>query len=158
MTSPSATASSSTTRAPAFACRTRTGTTVFNNLIYAQRPARPCAGRDDHRRARARASSATRFVANGDRGITVGSTKAPSDHALIRNNILQDNGSRNTPPLENIKVFADSEPGYDEDFDVIFPPSYLPIRLAGTHDVFDDATFVFASGADYHLRATQPGD
>ena len=132
-----------------------TNTTVFNNLIYGNGLQGLALVGTITGAPSARVFSNT-FVGNGDRGITVGSSKAPSDHALIRNNILQDNGSRNTTPLENIKVFADSEPGYDEDFDVIFPPSYLPIRLAGTHDIFDDATFVFASGADYHLRATSP--
>lgn len=131
------------------------GTTVFNNLIYGNGAQGLALVGTISGAPQARVFSNT-MVSNGDRGITLGSTKAPSDHALLRNNILQDNGSRTTPPLENIKVFTDSETGYDEDFDVIFPQSYLPIRLAGKHDVFDDATFVFASGADYHLRPGSP--
>jgi len=131
------------------------GATVFNNLVYGNGAQGLALVGTISGAPTARVFNNT-LVANGDRGITVGSTKAPSDHGLIRNNIIQDNGSRTTPPLENIKVFVNSEPGYDEDFDVILPPSYLPISLAGTHDVFDDATFVFASGADYHLRPGSP--
>jgi parallel beta-helix repeat protein len=131
------------------------GITVFNNLIYGNGVQGLALVGSITGAPLARVFSNT-MVSNGDRGITAGSTNAPSDHALIRNNILQDNGMRTTPALENIKVFVDSEPGYDEDFDLIFPFSYLPTRLAGQHDVFDDATFVFSSGADYHLRPGSP--
>ena len=131
--------------------------TVFNNLIYSNGVQGVAIVGTTTGSANARIFSNT-IVANGDRGITIGTTKAASAGALVRNNILQENGTRTTPPLENIKVFTTphSEAGYDEDYNLVFPPSYLPVSLAGTHDVADDASFVFASGADYHLRSTSP--
>jgi parallel beta-helix repeat protein len=98
------------------------------------------------------------IVRNGDRGITVGTTQAASPRALLRNNIVQNNGLRTDPLLQNIKVFTTppSDAGYDADFNLVFPPSYLPTTIAGRHDLGTDATFVFEAGDDYHLRPNSP--
>src|SRR5262249_25124506 len=98
------------------------------------------------------------IVGNGDRGITLGTSEAASPGGLVRNNIVQDNGGRTAPPLQNIKVFTTprSDVGYDEDFNLVSPPTYLPISLAGAHDVGQDAAFAFPSGGDFHLRPDSP--
>lgn len=98
------------------------------------------------------------IVGNNDRGITIGTTTAASPRALLRNNLVQDNGLRTNPPLQNIKVFTNpsSDAGFNADFNLVFPPSYLPTTIAGRHDVGTDAAFVFEGGSDYHLRQNSP--
>lgn len=97
-------------------------------------------------------------VANGDRGITIGTSNVASPNALLRNNILQGNGLRATPPLENIKVFTQpaSTAGYNGDYNLVYPPTYLPQTITGLHDVLVDATFEFAAGDDFRLRPGSP--
>src|SRR5262249_7121714 len=93
---------------------------------------------------------------NTDHGITIGTTAQPSTHALIRNNIVQNNDS--FVPQENIKVISQprSDMGYDEDFDLIFPPTFFRTDPPQTNIVVSDAQFVNEGGSDYHLRLTSP--
>ncbi len=130
---------------------------IFNNLIYANGAQGVGIVGQITGSPAARIFSNT-IAGNGDRGITIGTSMAASDGALVRNNILQGNGTRTTPPLENIKVFTTprSDVGYDEDFNLIFPPTYLPMRLAGAHDIAADPAFAFAGGGDFHLRTQSP--
>jgi len=98
------------------------------------------------------------LVGNGDRGLTVGSTQVASPGALLRNNIVQDNGLHSNPLLQNIKVFTapPSDLGYDANFNLIFPPNYFPATLGGPNDLVTDAAFVAANSGDYHLRPDSP--
>lgn len=91
-------------------------------------------------------------VNNGTRGIVVGNTKAASAGALVHNNIVQGNAGD-----ANIKVFTSprSDLGFDGDYNVVFPATYLPpntIGIRGTHDINIDAKFT----ADFHLQSTSP--
>ncbi len=130
---------------------------VFNNLVYGN------GGQGVGLVGQVTGSPAARVVSNtiygnGGRALTVGSTRAASQGALLRNNIIQNNGLASTPPSQNIKVFTDprSDLGYDADFNLVFPPSYLPATLVGAHDLAADAAFDFASGGDFHLRPESP--
>jgi parallel beta-helix repeat protein len=97
-------------------------------------------------------------VDNAGRGITVGTSTTASTGVAILNNILQDNGTGGTPTLENIKVFTNSLSGTDEDYNLVFPATYLPANLPGpqSHDVNADAAFVGASADDFHLSKANP--
>ena len=130
---------------------------VFNNLVYGN------GGQGVGLVGQVTGSPAARVVSNtiygnGGRAVTVGSTRAASQGALLRNNIIQNNGLASTPPSQNIKVFTDphSDLGYDADFNLVFPASYLPVTLVGAHDLAADAAFDFASGGDFHLRPESP--
>ena len=98
------------------------------------------------------------IAGNGGRGITVGNTQAASPGAFVRNNIVQGNlGDANikvfTPPPAGVPR---SDVGYSEDFDLVFPPFFLPPTLAGLHDIGADALFVNSGAGDFHLRLTSP--
>jgi parallel beta-helix repeat protein len=99
------------------------------------------------------------IVANGTRGITIGNTQAGSPGAMLRNNIVQNNaGDSNirtyTPPPANVPR---SDVGYDEDFDLVFPPKFLPANLPhGGHVLITDAQFVNEGSGDYHVRGSSP--
>jgi parallel beta-helix repeat protein len=138
-----------------------TNVVVFNNLIYGNGGLGVGAvGTAGNGSPGAQVISNTIF-GNGDRGITMGTSKAASQNGFVRNNIVQNNGTRTTPSLENIKVFvppaADSEAGYNADFNLVFPPTYLPPRIAGPDDIGQDAAFVNAGTGDFHLRPTSRG-
>ena len=98
------------------------------------------------------------IVGNGNRGITIGSSNAASPNAVVHNNIVQNNGTGANPPLENIKVFTSprSDLGYDGDFNLLFPASYLPASIRGAHDVAADAQFVNSGADDFHLLPGSP--
>jgi parallel beta-helix repeat protein len=95
---------------------------------------------------------------NGDRGITVGTSGPDSPGASIRNNIIENNGLGFTPNRENIKVFSGSLSGTDEDYNLVFPATYLPANLPGpqSHDINADAAFVGASADNFHLSKANP--
>jgi parallel beta-helix repeat protein len=134
---------------------------VFNNLIYGNGGLGVGAvGTPGNGSAGAHVINNTIF-GNGDRGITMGTSKAASPNAFVRNNIVQGNGVGKSPPLENIKVFTspgpDSEFGYNADFNLVFPPTYLPpTRIVGNHDIGQDAAFVNAGAGDFHLQPNSP--
>jgi parallel beta-helix repeat protein len=102
------------------------------------------------------------FFGNCDRGVTIGNSSVASPGAFVHNNIVQNNGLCPSPsdptntPLENIKVFVNprSDQGYDGDFNLVFPATYLPASTRGAHDVTDSgAGFV---STDFHLSAVSP--
>ncbi|MBI1816377.1 MAG: right-handed parallel beta-helix repeat-containing protein [Deltaproteobacteria bacterium] len=98
-------------------------------------------------------------VDNGTRGITIGNTQAGSPGAMLRNNIVQNNGGDSnirvyTPPPASVPR---SEVGYDEDFDLVFPPTFRPDNLPhGGHVLVTDAQFVNQGGGDYHVSGSSP--
>ncbi len=89
------------------------------------------------------------MVDNGTRGLIVGNTSAASPGALVHNNVVQGNGGD-----ANIKVFTTprSDLGYDGDYNLVFPGTYLPNDINGSHDFNGDAKFT----ADFHLQSTSP--
>lgn len=93
---------------------------------------------------------------NADRALRVGTSQDGSPGALVTNNIFQGNGVGFVPPLENVKVFPSSEPGYDADFNLVFPPTYLPFDIVGEHDIAFDALFVAAGDEDFRLAFESP--
>jgi parallel beta-helix repeat protein len=99
------------------------------------------------------------IVGNGNRGITIGNSTAASPNAMVHNNIVQNNGTGANPPLENIKVFTSprSDLGYDGDYNLVFPATYLPSRaIDGSHDLNVDARFVNAAADNFHLQSSSP--
>jgi parallel beta-helix repeat protein len=126
---------------------------VFNNLVYKNGGAGVGIVGTVAGSPNARVYSNT-IADNTDHGITVGTTSASSPNALIRNNIVQHND--NFVPQENIKVITNprSDVGYDEDFDLVFPPSFFP--AGQTHEVVSDAQFVGESVDEFHLLITSP--
>jgi hypothetical protein len=130
---------------------------VFNNLIYGNGAQGVAIVGNAAGSPGARVFNNT-IVGNGDRGITIGTSNAASSNAFVRNNILQNNGGRTEPPLENIKVFTQpaSVSGYNGDFNLVFPATYLPTSIAGDHDAKSDALFEFAGGNDFRLRPESP--
>jgi parallel beta-helix repeat protein len=133
------------------------GTVIFNNLIYSNGQQGIALVGQQTGAPNARIFSNT-IVANGDDGITVGSSHNASPGALIRNNIVQANGIATDPPQTNVKVFTSppSDVGYDENFDLIFPATYLPLTLEGNRDIDHDAQFVFSDSGDFHLQPDSP--
>ncbi|MCK6555109.1 right-handed parallel beta-helix repeat-containing protein [Candidatus Binatia bacterium] len=95
---------------------------------------------------------------NGGRGLTIGTSRAASPGAQVRNNVLQENGSGAPTPLENIKVFTTpaSEVGYAGDYNLVYPPTYLPADITGANDIPRDAGFEFPGGGDFRLRQDSP--
>ncbi len=89
------------------------------------------------------------MVGNGTRGLIVGNTSAASPGALVHNNVVQGNGGD-----ANIKVFTAprSDVGYDGDYNLVFPGTYLPNTINGSHDFNGDAKFT----GDFHLQSTSP--
>ena len=129
---------------------------VFNNLVYANSGMGIGIVGSVSGSPGARVYSNTVF-GNSDRGITVGTSKTASTGVAIHNNIVQDNGLRSTPNLENIKVFTNPNSlPVDEDYNLVFPATYLPDNLAGTHDLSADAVFVARGQDDFHLSKANP--
>jgi parallel beta-helix repeat protein len=83
------------------------------------------------------------------RGIVVGNSNAASPNAVLHNNIVQGNAGD-----ANIKVFTNprSDLGYDGDYNLVFPGTYLPSSIRGSHDFNGDAQFT----GDFHLQLTSP--
>ncbi len=103
-------------------------------------------------------------VRNRERGVTVGNSKAAAPGAFLRNNIVQENGPDGA---DNVKVFASPDPaldslrGYDADYNLVFPPAYIPasLRESARHDVNLDAGFVSTDPSereDFLLRCENP--
>ncbi len=86
---------------------------------------------------------------NGVRGITFGNTIAASPRALVHNNVVQGNMGD-----ANIKVFTSpsSDLGYDGNYNLVYPPTYIPSGGRGSNDIDGDALFT----ADFHLQTTSP--
>ncbi len=131
--------------------------TIFNNLVYGNGGFGIGIVGQLSGSAGARVFSNT-AVDNAGRGITVGTSTTASTGVAIRNNIVQDNGTGSTPTLENIKVFTNSLSGTDEDYNSVFPATYLPVNLPGpqSHDINADAAFVGASADNFHLSKASP--
>jgi hypothetical protein len=89
------------------------------------------------------------MVGNGARGLVVGNTNAASPNALVHNNIIQGNTGD-----ANIKVFTTprSDLGYDGNYNLVFPATYLPNSISGGNDFNGDAGFT----ADFHLQTGSP--
>jgi len=87
------------------------------------------------------------------RGVIIGNSKAASPGALVHNNIVQGNSGD-----AQIRVLTSppSDPGYDGDYNLVFPAKYLPNTpnggIRGSHDVNSDAKFT----GDFHLQPTSP--
>jgi parallel beta-helix repeat protein len=130
---------------------------IFNNLVYDNGGQGIAIVGQTSGSPDARLFSNT-IVGNGNRGITVGTSQVASPGALIRNNIVQDNGNGAEPSLGNIKVFTTppSDTGYNEDFNLVFPPSYTPIDVAGRDDIDRSASFEFPGGGNFLLRTGSP--
>lgn len=130
---------------------------IFNNLIYGNTGKGVGIGTVATTTASAPNADVINntIFGNGDRGITVGNSTVASMSTFVRNNVVQNNGIGTSPVLENIKVFAPPT-GYDEDFCLVTPPTYLPSNLAGKHDVVTDAVFLNAAGGDFHLHSNSP--
>ncbi|HUI26821.1 MAG TPA: right-handed parallel beta-helix repeat-containing protein, partial [Candidatus Kryptonia bacterium] len=96
---------------------------------------------------------------NQVRGITIGQSHVASPRAVLRNNILYQNAGD-----ASIKVFAPppstvprSDVGYDEDFDLILPFSFIPTSLQpGSHDLSSEPGFLAPSLGDFHVAADSP--
>ena len=93
------------------------------------------------------------MVGNAVRGLIVGNTNAASPRAVVHNNIVQGNLGD-----ANIKVITDprSDLGYDGNYNLVFPPTYLPSAISGgirgANDITGDAQFT----GDYHLQPSSP--
>jgi parallel beta-helix repeat protein len=130
---------------------------VFNNLIYSNGGSGvalvgPTAGSPN-----GHVINNTIF-ANQFRGLTVGTSTRASTGAFVRNNIVQNDGTDFsikvfTPPPSTVPR---SDIGYDADFNLVFPATYLPSNVEGRHDVARDAQFVNAANGDFHLRSASP--
>jgi parallel beta-helix repeat protein len=130
---------------------------IFNNLIY---------GNGGSGIAIAGATSGSpdadvinnTIVGNQVRGFTVGTATRASPGAFVHNNIIQENGQE-----VSIRVFApppsgvpNSNVGYQADFNLVLPSTYLPSTIKGRHDIALDAQFVNAGAGDFHLRSASP--
>lgn len=98
------------------------------------------------------------IFANQFRGLNVGTSTRASTGAFVRNNIIQNDGTDFsikvfTPPPASVPR---SDVGYDADFNLVFPATYLPSNVEGRHDIARDAQFVNAANGDFHLRSTSP--
>jgi parallel beta-helix repeat protein len=131
---------------------------VFNNLVYGNTGSGvaivgPTAGS-----AAAHVVNNT-IVGNHFRGLTVGTSTRASPNAFVRNNIIQNSGQDFsikvfTPPPASVPR---SDVGYNADFNLVFPGTYLPSNVAGNHDIPRDAQFANAAAGDFHLRGSSPG-
>ncbi len=126
---------------------------VFDNLVYDNDGTGIAIGAATVGSANAKIINNTIFGNSGG-GITVGDKAKPaSPGTLIRNNIIQGNGGD-----ASIEVFAGSYTGYDEDFDLVTPLTFLPVSpdLAGKHDedMGDDAQFVNPTKDDGFLLSS----
>jgi len=130
---------------------------VFNNLIYANNGIGVAlVGSGGSPRGRVISNT---IAFNARRGIEIGRSDGASPGARTRNNIVQSNGTAQAG-IENIKVFDNSIPGYDGDFNLVFPPTYVRVTVAGPRDVQVDARFdaagAAADPAGFRLRSTSP--
>jgi parallel beta-helix repeat protein len=128
---------------------------VFNNLVYDNAGTGIGVGAATVGSANAKIVNNTIF-GNSTRGITVGDAapKPASPGTFIRNNIIQNNVGD-----ASIEVFTGSDVGYDEDFDLVTPATFLPVSpdLSGKHDFRDvDAQFVGPTRGDFHLSSSSP--
>src|SRR5207247_7508977 len=87
---------------------------------------------------------------NAQRGIVVGSTRAASPGAFLRNNIVSNNGADSPDPL-NILVRTDpsSDQGLSADFDLVSPDSYRPPTPQGPHDINLTPPFTTAPASNF---------
>jgi parallel beta-helix repeat protein len=124
---------------------------LFNNLVYGNdRNGVRIAGNPGALRAQLINNT---IAANRGRGVFVGSDEAASTGAVLRNNIIQDNIGQN---LQVTTGTPDSLPGFDSQFNLVFPPNYRPVSLP-VNDINEDARFADAADGDYHLaQSTSP--
>jgi len=121
---------------------------VFNNLVYGNGGAGIAIAGQRSGSPAARVLSNT-IAGNGTYGLVVGDTNAGSPRAFVHNNIVQGNsGEANINVLQSPR----SDVGYDGNYNLVFPDTYLPASLRGRNDVSDNAQF--ADG--FHLRSTSP--
>lgn len=130
---------------------------VFNNLIYGNSGIGVAlVGTNGSPRGRVISNT---IAFNTHRGIEIGRSDGASPGARTRNNIVQNNGTAQAG-IENIKVFDNSIPGYDGDYNLVFPPTYVRVTVAGPRDIQMDARFdasgAGASADGYRLRSTSP--
>ncbi len=90
------------------------------------------------------------ITGNTDRGIFIGESGAASEGAVLRNNIVQDNGGEQR--RANIQVDAGSLGGFDSAFNLVFPARYNPADLPHDTDIEADAAFVDVDRGNYHLN------
>jgi parallel beta-helix repeat protein len=90
---------------------------------------------------------------NGNRGLTVGNTQTASPRAFVYNNIIQQNGGD-----ANVKVFTSprSDLGYTGEYNLVFPPTYIPVTVKSRTDLDLDARFVDPTRSDFHLNLNSP--
>ncbi|MFI5395437.1 MAG: right-handed parallel beta-helix repeat-containing protein [Candidatus Binatia bacterium] len=95
--------------------------------------------------------------ANSGHGITIGTTAVASPNGCVCDNIIQSAGAASS---ENIKVVTN--PRSDLNFNscgcncnLVFPATYNPSYVQGSHDFNGDAKFVSPPG-DLHLQPTSP--
>jgi len=93
------------------------------------------------------------MVGNGVRGLIVGNTNAASPRAVVHNNIVQGNlGDANIKVITNPR----SDLGYDGNYNLVNPPTYLPSStsggIRGANDITGDAQFT----GDFHLQSSSP--
>jgi parallel beta-helix repeat protein len=130
---------------------------IFNNLIYGNGGAGVVIAGATSGSPNAGVVNNT-IVRNQVRGLTVGTSTRASPGAFVHNNIIQDNGQD-----VSMKVFGpppssvpNSTVGYQADFNLVLPSTYLPSSIKGRHDVALDAQFANADAGDFHLRSTSP--
>jgi parallel beta-helix repeat protein len=134
------------------------GVVIFNNLVFDNGGIGLNVTGTVSGSPNARVLSNT-ITGNANRGITVGQSGVASPGALLRNNVIQDNGGDSsikvfTPPPSTVPR---SDVGYDEDFDLILPATFIPSAIGpGMHDVITDAAFVDAGAGDFHLQSGSP--
>jgi len=107
--------------------------TVFNNLIYCNGRRGILVAGSSSGSPNARIVNNT-IVANADRGIFIGTATVASEDAYLRNNLLQDNCGN------NIQVVATSLPGYDAQYNLVSPPSYVGAEVHPTDTAYDEGT------------------
>ena len=130
---------------------------IFNNLVYGNTGTGISIAGQSAGSADAHVINNT-VVANHFRGINVGTTSAASPSAFLRNNIVQDSAGDFsirvfTPPPASVPR---SDVGYNADFNIVRPATYLPTNIAGHHDLPQDARFVDPSHGNYRLQSTSP--
>lgn len=110
-----------------------TGAVLFNNLIY-------CNGRRGILVAGASSGSIdTRIVnntivGNADRGLFIGTNTVASRGSSLRNNLIQDNCGN------GIQIVASSLQGYDGQYNLLSPPTYVGTTVHPTDTAYDPQT------------------
>ncbi|GIW42322.1 MAG: hypothetical protein KatS3mg076_2899 [Candidatus Binatia bacterium] len=135
------------------------GVLLFNNLVVRNSGAGVVLAGDEGSPAALLVNNT--IALNGFVGIRIGSSQAASPGARLRANILYRNGEATTPARENFSVRTDppSEAGLDSNFNLVFPPTYVPARVEGPNDLGVDPVFARSSpqeAADFLLRAASP--